>query len=79
MEKVAETSELSGLGADDSCDEEVYVPTIPQRHLYVFDQAHFQDWGSVHRSSHKDFMLDAQFLNPDSASLHVASVTTLSK
>ncbi|XP_036952305.1 uncharacterized protein LOC119018606 isoform X2 [Acanthopagrus latus] len=33
VEKVAETSELSGLGADDSCDEEVYVPTIPQRHL----------------------------------------------
>ncbi|XP_030271471.1 uncharacterized protein LOC115580887 [Sparus aurata] len=33
IEKVAETSELSGPGADDSCDEEVYVPTIPQRHL----------------------------------------------
>ncbi|XP_073321292.1 uncharacterized protein [Pagrus major] len=33
MEKVAESSEPSGPGADDSCDEEVYVPTIPQRHL----------------------------------------------
>ncbi|XP_076583808.1 uncharacterized protein LOC143319097 [Chaetodon auriga] len=30
MENVVETAELSAPGADDSCDEDVYVPVIPQ-------------------------------------------------
>lgn len=43
MENITETTELKTSGADDSCDEEVYVPLIPQRYLYVFDEAHFQE------------------------------------
>lgn len=31
MENALETTELSTPGADDSCDEDVYVPLIPQR------------------------------------------------
>ncbi|XP_039989138.1 uncharacterized protein LOC120793277 isoform X2 [Xiphias gladius] len=31
MENITETTELKTSGADDSCDEEVYVPLIPQR------------------------------------------------
>lgn len=31
MENVVETTELNAAGADDSCDEDVYVPIIPQR------------------------------------------------
>ncbi|XP_054473151.1 uncharacterized protein LOC129105905 [Anoplopoma fimbria] len=31
LENFAETTELNAPGADDSCDEEVYVPLIPQR------------------------------------------------
>lgn len=46
MENVLETTELSAPGADGSCDEDVYVPIIPQRYLYVFDEAHFREWGS---------------------------------
>lgn len=35
-ENVIETTELSAPEADDSCDEGVYIPTIPQRYLCVF-------------------------------------------
>ncbi|XP_029284602.1 uncharacterized protein LOC115006471 isoform X2 [Cottoperca gobio] len=31
LENVIETAELSSPGADNGCDEDVYVPTIPQR------------------------------------------------
>lgn len=35
MENVVETTELSAPGADDSSDDEIYVPIIPQRYLYL--------------------------------------------
>ena len=41
MENVTETAELRAAGADDSCDEEVYVPLIPQRYLYVLDDLEY--------------------------------------
>lgn len=45
MENALETTELSTPGADDSCDEDVYVPLIPQRYLLVFDEAHLSRVG----------------------------------